>query len=730
MSASKILSSHLKRQAVIYIRQSSPLQVELNLESQKRQYQLTTKAQSLGWPSAQCVVIDEDLGLSAAQSYNRLGYQRLISMIALREVGLVLGLEVSRLARNSLDWYQLLELAAAFDVLIADEDALYDPRDFNDRLLLGLKGTISEVELHQIRNRMMRGRLNKAERGELELSLPIGLERDPLTKTIRLTVDQGVRHRVQRLFDLFRQLRTIRAVLRHLRTEGLELPFRRLDRIKGMVVRWRPPTYDAIYAIITNPVYAGAYSYGKRRREVNPLTQTVHHHKRDRDEWMVMIADHHPGYISMDEFDENQRILANNRNLYPASQGAARGGATLLQGILYCQHCGHKMRVRYHQGAPYYTCDSAHQHYAAAICNRASARRVDALVAELLLNVINVATLEDSIALDQRLHKEATEIEQGWSERLQRLEYQADLARRRFEMVDPANRLVAQTLETEWNQRLIEVEAARKEYELRRHKQRPLQSTLDQMRHVVEHLRQYWHGRSLTQEDKKELVRTLVERVFLQRQQKLIRAQVNWYGGAISELDVPKYLFSTPQLYYRIKELARTQTDKQIAASLNAEGLPTAKNKEWNQRRVMDFRLSNAIASGFTKVPELRIEANGYVTSGEAALRLEVSQSTIQKWYKLGLLCGRHDGGQSSLWISWGEDVEYRLSGRATPEAGMVSVRRLCREQAKSWELVLEMAQKQDHRIYRLRRGTKLRFYILPAEGMQESGGPVARHPL
>ncbi|MCA1575243.1 MAG: recombinase family protein [Acidobacteria bacterium] len=717
MSNSKILSSHLKRQAVIYIRQSSPLQVELNIESQKRQYQLTERAQCLGWPSARCVVIDEDLGISGAQSHNRPGYQRLISMIALREVGLVLGLEVSRLARNSLDWYQLLELAAAFDVLIADEDGLYDPHDFNDRLLLGLKGTMSEVELHQIRNRMMRGRLNKAQRGELELTLPIGLERDPLTHTTRLAVDQGVRHRIHRIFDLFRQLRTIRAVLRHLRAEGLDLPFRRIDRIRGVVVGWRAPSYDAIYAVITNPVYAGVYSYGRRRREINPLTQTVHYRKPERDEWMVLIVEHHPGYISQDEFEENQRILANNRNLFPANQGAVRRG-----------HCGRKMRVRYHQSAAYYTCDSAHQHYDAPICNRASAQRVDALVAELVLNVINAGTLQTSLAFDQSLREEAAEIEQGWREKLQRLEYQADLAHRRYEMVDPANRLVAQTLETEWNQRLIEIEEAGKEYEVRRLKQRPLSSTLAEMQQVVEHLRDYWHHGVLTQEDKKELVRCVVERVFLQRHGKVMRAQVSWYGGAISELDVPKYLFSTPHLYYRIRELARTQTDLEIAATLNVEGLRTAKSRLWNQRRVMDFRLSNAIPSGFTKDTELRIPANGYLTSAEAGCQLGVGQSAIQRWYKLGLLSGKHDGGQSLLWIYWNEEVEYRLSGKATPDARMVSVRRLCRQQEKCWEDVVAQAQAEGHQIYRLRRGSKLRFYILPAKPLEVSGEPVAQH--
>jgi DNA invertase Pin-like site-specific DNA recombinase len=713
--STKVLSHHLKRQAIIYIRQSSPLQVEQNIESQKRQYQLVERAQKLGWSAPQCLIIDEDLGISGAQSHNRPGYQRLISMIALREVGLVLGLEISRLARNSLDCYKLLELAAAFDVLIADEDTLYDPRDFNDRLLLGLRGTMSEIELHQIRTRMIRGRLNKAQRGELELMLPIGLEREPLTNQLRLAVDQSVRHCIARVFQLFQQLRSARAVLRHLSADGQEMPFRHIDRIRGVVIKWRAPSYDAIYAIITNPIYAGVYSYGRRRREVNPLTHAVHYRKCERDEWLVFIAEHHRGYISLAEYEENQQILANNRNFYPASQGAVRKGESLLQGIIYCQHCGRNMKVRYESRRFYYKCDSAQQNYNEPVCNRASTTRVDALVSELVLNVINAGTLESSLTFDESLQQENQIVERGWQEKIQRLDYQAELARRRYEMVDPANRLVAQTLETEWNQCLAELEMARKEFQAKCAKQRPLCSTLAEMQHVVEHLYNYWHSGKLTSEDKKELVRCVVERVFLQRQEKIIHAQINWYGGAISQLDVPKYLFSTPHLYYRIRELAQTLIDAEIATTLNSEGLRTAKGKLWNIRRVMDFRLTNEIPSGFTKDTKLRISTNGYLTSAEAAAKLGVGQTTIQRWYRLGLLQGKHAGGQAYLWIAWNEDVEYRLAGNATPDSHMVSVRRLRGEQNAPWEEIISQAQLEGHKVYRLRRGSKLPFYILPA---------------
>jgi DNA invertase Pin-like site-specific DNA recombinase len=715
VSPNKITNSHLQRQAVIYVRQSSPQQVEQHKESQKRQYQIVDRARSLGWPAAQCVVIDDDLGLSGAQSRNRPGYQRLIAMLALRDVGIVFGLEVSRLARNNLDWYQLLELAAAFEVLIADEDGIYDPRDFNDRLLLGLKGTISEVELYQIRARLVGGRMNKAKRGEFVWNPPVGFELDPVTQQLRLTADESVRHAVELVFHLFRQLRSIRGVLYYLRRAGLSLPYQRLHHGLGREVGWHRPSMDALYLLLTNPMYAGVYCYGRRQRQIDPLTQTSHSRWRERSDWLVFLPDHHPGYITLAEFEENLQTLRDNRSIQ-GSRGAARRGPALLQGLVYCQHCGHKMRVRYSNGTPYYTCDAAHRRFGDPICNRASAKRVDALVEELFLTVLNAETVELSWAYDEKVRAEADLVERRWREDLQRREYQANLARRRYELVDPENRLVAHTLETEWNQRLLDLIQAQKTYETQRLTPSELLSTVEQMRAVVTQLRTHWYAETLTMEDKKELLRCLVERVFLEKHGKVIRAQIHWYGGAVSELDVPKYLFSAPHIYHRVYELARTHPDPEIAEILNGEGLQTVKGRAWSPRRVMDFRLSNQIPSGFTTNAELRQPETGYVTSAEAAAQLGVGQTTVQRWYRLGVLPGKHAGGQSPLWIQWSEELSYRLAGGATPDPRMVSVRSLCRVQGKRPEEILVWAQENGHEIYRLRRGTDLRFFILPKE--------------
>ena len=622
MNPTQVLETHLERLAVVYIRQSSVYQVEHNLESQKRQYQLVDRAHALGWLPDHCLTIDDDLGLSGAQSYNRPGYQRLISMLALREVGIVFGLEVSRLARNSLDWYQLLELAAAFNVLIADEDGIYNPGEFNDRLLLGLKGTISEVELYQIRSRMVRGRLNKVKRGELNWVTPVGLECDPETKQLRLSADESVRHTLTLVFELFRQLHSIRGVLKYLCREGVDLPHQQVRRGFERRIIWRKPTYESIYGFLNNLTYAGVYCYGQRRRHTDPISHQSHVQKCAREMWTVFLPDHHPGYITLEEFEKNQKILENNSFKYPNSQGAARKGTALLPGLVFCQHCGRRMRVRYTLGKPYYTCDTAERRFAAPICNRASASRVDALVEDLFLTIINTETLEKSIVNDAKLKQEVGLVERSWLDKIKRLEYQVDLARRRYEHVDPANRLVAQTLETEWNQSLIELAAVRKEYQVQQITPQELTSSLVQMREVVAHLRDYWYKDGITFEEKKDLLRCLIEQVFLQTQGKIIRAQIHWYGGAISELDVPKYLFSTPYIYHRILELAHTLTDAEIAERLNEENLQTAKDNLPAVQSAFDEanRTYEALKNDSSATPQDIAAAKADMESKKAAL--------------------------------------------------------------------------------------------------------------
>lgn len=716
MSAPKVQPLHLSRLAVIYVRQSTPLQVEQHTESRRRQYQLAERAQALGWPSGRCLVIDDDLGISGAQSTNRPGYQRLISLVALREVGIVFGLEVSRLARNCLDWYQLLELAAAFAVLIGDEDGLYDPADFNDRLLLGLKGTFSEIERYQITARMQRGRLHKARRGELAVRLPVGFAYDPLTGRLEQIPDQAVRHAIGEVFHLFAQLGSVRAVLRCLQREELEVPHQVVHRHLGSRIAWRRPSYDAIYQILINPVYAGVYCYGRRVSRCDPLTHTRHVTRRERDAWEVFLPDHHPGDLSLAQFEANMAQLRNNRSALRTGQGAPREGSALLQGLVACQRCGRRMRVRYQQGTPSYCCDKAYQRFGDPVCGWASAKRVDALVQDLVLGVVDAGMVDLAIAVDERRREEDDRLDRQWRDKLQRLEYECTLAQRRYELVDPANRRVAQTLETAWNERLTALEAAQAAY-ARRVPPPPPVSTPAQMRALLAELRQFWHSGHLAPQDKKELLRCVIAQVALATDGPVIRAEVVWHGGGRSHLDVPKYLGASSAAYHRVRELAQTHTDADIAAQLNAEGQPTMKGKPWTARRVMDFRLSNAIPSGLTASPTMRLPGSGYLTSAEAATALGVNQTQIQKWFRWGVLAGKQDGAQHQLWIAWTAEVAERLSGGAAINEGMVSVKRLCAEQGQRPDRVLAWAAAAGHTIYRVRRGTAFRFYIRPSEG-------------
>jgi DNA invertase Pin-like site-specific DNA recombinase len=683
MSQSKVKAHHLQRKAVIYIRQSSLHQVHEHEESKRQQYQLVSVAQSLGWAETDCEIIDDDQAISAAQSYNRPGYQRLTAMVVLREVGLIVGFDVGRLARNCLDWYDLLQIAAVFDVLVADAEGIYDLNQFNDRLLLGLKGIFAEAELHQIQARMVGARMSKAARGELRFRLPVGLEWDDLSGKPRPVADQSIREAITLVFRLFGQLRFIRAVLRYLRTTGIELPYQRRAPGLGDPIEWRKPTSDALQALLNNPLYAGVYCYGRRETTLDPIERVVRKRLRPREEWIAFLPNHHPGYISLAEYDENQRIIANNAYRFPNSQGAARKGKALIQGLAICAHCGRKMHVRYSQGRARYLCDYDHIRYADPVCNQASARHVDGLVTHLFLQLVTPNALEVALSFKDKLQQEADQIDLVWQQKIKRLQYEANLARCRYEAVDPDNRLVAQTLETEWNQKLTALDQMEQSYVTQRPSQDQLVSTLDEMRAVMTHLRDYWFADTITAQDKKELLRCLVQQVIVDDRGDLIRVQLHWYGGDVSELTIPKRLQTSADIYFRIQALARHQTDQAIADQLNSDGYLTAYQRRWTARHVLTFRRFHTIPSAFDADPNARLAETAYITGAEASQRLGVKMDSIHEWCQLGILTSQQDGPKKRFWVYWDEDVGYRLSGEATPLANMVSVRSLVRPEGR-----------------------------------------------
>lgn len=717
----KIDAIHLKRQAIIYVRQSSVHQVENHQESKKRQYSLKDKALSFGWTLDQILTIDGDLGISGAHSENRPGYQKLISLVALQKVGIIFGIEVSRLTRNCLDWYQLLELASTFNTLIADEDSIFNPANYNDRLLLGLKGTISEAELYQIKCRMMRGRINKAMRGELEISLPIGYEWDMNGKIIK-TPDRAIRTAIESVFSLFRQLLSVRRILLEFRKRNCELPYQKNIPGLGRQIKWKLPTYDGIYAIIQNAVYAGVYVYGKRKSCYDQL-----HKKRivsnvKKEDIQIYIPNHHEQYITLEEHEENLRIMKNNYYACKISQGAIREGSALLQGIVYCEKCGLKMRPRYTSNRYYYCCDRDQRRYGDPICGWANAMRVDMVIEELIFSVLNEGTVDLTFQMKEKYEEEKIALCKQWKQKIERLEYEANVARRRYESVDSENRLVAATLEAEWNEKLKYLQEAKAEFNNKFNQEEyDISLSSDEVKNSLKILPDKWITGALSMQDKKEIIRCIIERVFIKTAGKTLKIKVNWYGGKITEKEIPKYILTNSSIYYKIVELAKKRTDGEIANILNKEGILTMKQKIWTARRVMDFRLSNNISSGFTTSSKFRLSKN-YVTSKEAAAILGVSVMTIQTWFRLGILKGRQRATiQSQLWIYLDKEVIKKLDGTTEFDSTIKAFRSIMRDMKLSRKEIVQWAKENGHEFIRLRRGKTTRFYVLPSS-LQESG--------
>ena len=523
---SKIAASHLARQAIVYLRQSSASQVENNRESTERQYALSSRARELGWPADRIVVIDEDLGLSGSGSVIRSGFARLTSEVALARVGIVLGLEVSRLARNNADWHRLIELAGLTDTLIGDADGIYHPALFNDRLLLGLKGAMSEAELHVLRARLDGGIRNKAARGELRRGLPVGFIWGEDDGEILIHPDEAVAHVVRTIFARFTELGSARRVWLWLRANHIKFPLRLGEH---QDLRWSEASYHAVHAVLANPVYAGAYVYGKNRHET-VLDETGARRKRvrklPRDEWQVLIKDHHPGYIDWPTFEVNQQRMATNTQPRPHSDasrhstGAVREGSALLQGIARCGHCGRRLRTHYRgrNAAPGYHCaGKVIVEGRGVYCLNVGGVQIDEAVAAAFLEALEPARLTATIEAAERLESDRETTLKQWRLDVERAQFAVNRAERRYRAVDPDNRLVARSLEREWEEALRALETARVELS-RREAARPQLLSADERDKLISlgvDLMAVWHAPSTTARDHKELLRTLIEEVTL-----------------------------------------------------------------------------------------------------------------------------------------------------------------------------------------------------------------------
>lgn len=585
--SAKIRDRHWERLAIVYVRQSSPHQVLENRESRERQYALAELAQHFGWPADRVLVIDEDQGLSGKYTENRDGFRRLLTEVTLGHVGLVLGLELSRLARSCKDWHHLVEVCAVFDTLLYDQDGVYDANDSNDRLLLGMKGAMSEYELITLRNRLERGRDNKAARGELFLHVPIGYVKSPSGEVLQ-EPDEQARSVVQLVFDKFEELGTAWGVFCYFKRNKIQFGHRCRCGPKRGQLEWRRPTHTRVLAVLRHPIYAGAYAYGFHRPgRRNPVSGQVEGGKwfLPPDEVRVLIQGRVPAYIGWERYLANQRRLSENRS-FPGAQGAARAGRALLSGLIVCSRCGHRMNVGYHPGKtkkPHYWCDTHLFEEREQPCFGLKAPPVDDLVAQQVLRALEPAAVDLSLQAATDIQRERERLHQHWRQRLERAQYESQRAERQYQSVEPENRLVARTLEQRWEESLRQERGLREEYD------RFLAATpatlsaaeAERIRAASQNISMLWHAAATIPQDRKAIVRCLVDHVVVAVEQRSehVDVTIHWHGGFTSQHHVvrPVGLYTQLRDYDLLIERIKTlhqegKTVPAIAERLNQEG--------------------------------------------------------------------------------------------------------------------------------------------------------------
>ena len=723
----KISEEHRRRQAVVYVRQSTPTQLERNHESRARQYGLRERAIELGWPAASVSVVDDDLGRSGASTDGRTGFKELVAEVGLGHVGLILALETSRLARSSADWHRLLDLCALTGTLIADQDGIYSPADFNDRLLLGLKGTMSEAELHLIRARLDGGLRNKAKRGELEQSLPVGFDRDDDGR-VMLAADEQVRHAIARVFELWRGLGSARQVVVRLREEEQRLPRRTVGSRR---VRWTHATYGAVHDFLTNPAYAGAFVFGRtsqkktldgegrvRRRTVElPIEQ-----------WSVCLPEHHPGYVSWDEYLATRERLRANVRPRGEGGGAAREGGALLQGILRYGRCGRRMQVAYsgdNGRVPRYACVRAlHFHGAERACQSVGGLRIEKAVANAFLEAVTPAGVRACTEAIGELERQHQERLRGQRLAVERATFEAERAQRQFDACEPEHRLVARTLEARLEATLAELERERRRLaELEARRPEPLTADERQaLAAIARDLPTLWTAETTSARDRKELLRTLVAEVIVTVNEQPRRAEVEiiWEGGARSELQVPlirrgpESKRTDEDTIALIRRLAVHHPDRQIAAILNKQGRRTGTGLRFTEPRVKSVRQSNGIPAAPPPDP-----ASGLYTIEQAARELGVNHTTIYRWLGAGLLPGE----QTTPGAPWRIRLTDDIRARFVPEIpdGYVALDEAAKRLGVARQTVLHKVQRGELHAIQVTKGRRkgLRIHVSgPAAGL------------
>lgn len=670
LRSAKLRRWHWERTAVVYVRQSTPQQVSEHQESTARQYALVDRAVELGWPKEQVLVIDDDLGKSGESAEGRLGFQRLLAEVALDHVGLILGLEMSRLARSCKDWHQLLELCARFRTLLADTDGVYDPTDYNDRLLLGLKGTLSEAELHILKERMYQGKLNKARRGELYGLAPIGYIKQSSGEW-ELDPDEQVQATVRLLFDEFDRQGTLHGLLRYLAHHGIQLPVRPHYGPQRGVLQWRPPCRATLSNLLHHPSYAGAYRYGHRPsdpRKKQPGRRQTGRLILPPEACHVLLRDRVPAYITWERFSANQQRLADNR-ARNESLGAPRQGAALLKGLLRCGHCGRRMLVRYSGVANrhVYSCTRGTSDYGEPLCQSLSGENLDRFVGEQLLAAVQPAALQASLAAVTEVERERHTLTQHWRLRLERLAFETTRAARQFQACEPENRLVARELERRWEALLLQQQQLEAEF-ARWQQAAPTRLTAEDQTALLalaHDLPAVWQAATTTPADRQRLARLLLEqiRVSVDKTSEHVAVELRWAGGLLQTYTLTRPVnrydqhSQYPRLVARLRALcAERRSSAQIAEQLNSEGFQPPKrasrfSRGMIHRLTSELQITRRSPHGSTA----GLRRNEYRPAGLARL-LGVSRDVIRRWIRVGWVTTHLDSdGHHIIWADASE---------------------------------------------------------------------------
>ena len=659
---SKITTEHLARSAYVYIRQSTADQLTHNHESRRRQYGLVDRARQLGWTTVE--VIDDDLGRSGG-GIARPGFERLLAAICEARVGAVLAIEVSRLARNGRDWHTLIEFCGLVGTIIVDEDGIYDPRHPNDRLLLGMKGTMSELELSLFRQRSQEALKQKARRGALVLGVAAGyvkVGRDRIEKN----PDQRVRDALQLVFAKFAEFQSARQVHIWLRDEGIELPVKsRAGEARGIV--WRLPAYNIVHNILTNPIYAGAYAFGRTTSKVSVeqgrkrVRRGVH---RPMGEWDVLIKDHHEAYITWEEFERNQRVIANNATGKGSAtvKGAVRRGELLLPGLLRCGHCGRKLHVSYSGKLGRYSCYGARTNHGTARCISISGLSIDAAVGAEVLRILKPLGTDAAVKAIETQTSETSAAQRQLELSLQQARYEAAHARRQYDAVDPANRLVAGELERRWNEALQAIHRIEGEIAaIVAAKPPPLgERERQQLMQLGADLELAWSHPGATAATRKRILRTALNEIVVRKEGAVINMVLHWQGGDHTALQVKLRLNAAGRPHWPlredtialVRELARLMPDRQIARLLNRSGKPTGYGNGWTEQRVRGFRKHHDIEV----YRDGEWAERGEITLDAAAQIIGVAKMTALRMIRTGDLNGRQ-ACKGAPWVIKAEDV-------------------------------------------------------------------------